>query len=304
MDLRSVEQFLRVVEFGSINRAAKELGVTQPALNRSLLQLERELGQQLLVRSPTGVIITQAGTVLASRAESILRSVGELREELRGDPAGRVVIGMPPALRQLVTLPAIYDIRNNAPGTIIRVFEGMNVFLRDMLKQGVLDIAVVAVEQVPEAEFVPASQVGEPLVLARSKKFPAPPDPAQIQDVVQFPLVLPGLPNALRRIVDRGVRRQNLTARIPIEAENLDICLEFVQRGIVAQTVTLNSALVGRDLSSLRVAAMVDWEIHWAVVVRHQHQHAVSVRRLAAIIGKRLRELDNNIPSRAESIAS
>ena len=294
MDLRSLEQFLRVVEFGSINRAAKELGVTQPALNRSLLQLERDLGQQLLVRSRRGVITTEAGTFLASHAEPVLRRAGELREEITREPAGRVVVGMPPALRQLVTLPAIHDIRNKSPATLIRVYEGLNVFLRDMLKQGVLDIAVIAVEQVPDAEFVPETQIREPLVLARSVKLPAPPDPAQIEDVVQFPLVLPGPPNAVRRIVDRALRSQNLTARVPIEAENLELCLEFVQRGIVGQTVTLNSALVKRDASNLRVVAMADWEIHWAVVVRRQRQHTASVSRLATIIGKRLRDLANS----------
>src|SRR5262249_58347369 len=50
MDLNQIEHFLRVAELGSINRAAKELGLSQPALSRSLSQLEQDLGQQLVVR--------------------------------------------------------------------------------------------------------------------------------------------------------------------------------------------------------------------------------------------------------------
>src|SRR5262245_48185516 len=67
MDLNQLEYFLRVAELGSINRAAKELGLSQPALSRSLSQLEHDLGQQLVVRCRTGITITEAGSILASR---------------------------------------------------------------------------------------------------------------------------------------------------------------------------------------------------------------------------------------------
>jgi len=60
MDLNQLEYFLRVAELGSINRAAKELGLSQPTLSRSLSQLEHDLGQQLVVRCRTGITITEA----------------------------------------------------------------------------------------------------------------------------------------------------------------------------------------------------------------------------------------------------
>ena len=77
-------------------------------------------------------------------------------------------------------------------------------------------------------------------------------------------------------------------ARIPLEPENLELCLESVRCGLVGQTVTLRSALVERDLSGMRVSAIERWEVHWAVVTHPQRQHVTPVRRLAAIIGKPL----------------
>jgi molybdate transport repressor ModE-like protein len=76
MDLNQIEHFLRVAELGSINRAAKELGLSQPALSRSLSQLEQDLGQQLVVRCRTGITITEAGSILASRGLALLREAG------------------------------------------------------------------------------------------------------------------------------------------------------------------------------------------------------------------------------------
>src|SRR5262245_38373171 len=229
MDLNQIEHFLRVAELGSINRAAKELGLSQPALSRSLSRLEHDIGQQLVVRCRTGITITEAGSILASRGLALLREAGAIREELAHDPAGRVVVGMPAALRHLVTLPALRAMRDRSPSTAVRVHEGFNVFLHDMLKHGLLDMAVIAVEQVSEISIAPSMLASEPLVLVRSAKLPPPHDPAQIEDVVEFPLALPGRPNTVRGIVDRAIRERRLTARIPLEPETPGLCLEFVR---------------------------------------------------------------------------
>src|SRR5262245_31051418 len=201
MNLNQLEHFLRVAELGSINRAAKELGLSQPAVSRSLSQLEHDLGQQLVVRSRTGITITEAGSILASRGLALLSEAGAIREELANDPAGRVVIGMPAALRHLVTVPALQAMRNASLVTAVRVHEGFNVFLHDMLKHGLLDMAVIAVERVSDAAIDAEVLVREPLVLVRSAKLPSPLEPARIEDVVEFPLALPGRPNAVRGIV-------------------------------------------------------------------------------------------------------
>jgi LysR family transcriptional regulator, nitrogen assimilation regulatory protein len=284
MDLNQIEHFLRVAELGSINRAAKELGLSQPALSRSLSQLEQDLGQQLVVRCRTGITITEAGSILASRGLALLREAGAIREALANDPAGRVVMGMPAALRHLVTLPAPQAMRSTSPGIAVRLHEGFNVFLYDMMKHGMLDMAVIAVDQVSEVSIAPAMLLREPLVLVRSANLPPPHDPARVEDVVEFPLALPGRPNTVRGIVDRAVRERRLTANVPLEPENPGLCLEFVRCGLAGQTVTLRSVLVERDTSGMHVAPIDGRELHWAFVVHRQRHHLAPVRRLASII--------------------
>jgi LysR family nitrogen assimilation transcriptional regulator len=291
MDLNQLEHFLRVAELGSINRAAKELGLSQPALSRSLSQLEHDLGQQLVVRSRTGITITEAGTILASRGLALLREAGAIREELANDPAGRVVMGMPAALRHLVTVPALQAMRSTSLGTSVRVHEGLNVFLRDMLKHGLLDMAVIAVEPASsDASIAPEMLAREPLVLVRSAKLAAPRDPARIDDIVEFPLALPGRPNAVRGIVDRAIREGRRSAKIPLEPESPGLCLELVRCGLVGQTVTLGSVLVERDTGGMHVVPVAERELHWAFVVHRQRQNMAPVRRLATIIKSTIAE--------------
>ena len=64
VDLRHFRSFVVVAEEGHIGRAAKRLFITQPALSRQMQQLEREIGAPILVRTPRGVELTDAGSEL------------------------------------------------------------------------------------------------------------------------------------------------------------------------------------------------------------------------------------------------
>ena len=75
MDLRKLKQFLEIADAGSLSGAAKRLNVAQPALSQAVQSLERELGVMLFERHARGVSLTEFGTLLAERANAILREV-------------------------------------------------------------------------------------------------------------------------------------------------------------------------------------------------------------------------------------
>jgi LysR family transcriptional regulator, nitrogen assimilation regulatory protein len=165
-----------------------------------------------------------------------------------------------------------------------------------MLNHGLLDIAVIAVDEVSESSIAPEMVVRELLVLVRSGDLPPPHDPARIEDVVEFPLALPGRPNTVRGIVDRAIRERHLIAKVPLEPENPGLCLEFVRYGLVGQTVTLRSVLVGRDTRGMHVASIDGRELHWAFVVHRQRRQMAPVRRLASIIKNTIADAVRNGP--------
>ena len=82
MEARHIEYFLRTVELGSINKAAADLRMSQPSLSRWLSLLEHEVGTALLVRTPQGIRLTDAGQVLVDRARPILRELQILRDDI------------------------------------------------------------------------------------------------------------------------------------------------------------------------------------------------------------------------------
>lgn len=73
MNFRRLKYFVKIVDIGSLTRAAEVLHIAQPALSQQVATLEGELDQQLLIRTKRGVTPTEAGKVLYTHARTILR---------------------------------------------------------------------------------------------------------------------------------------------------------------------------------------------------------------------------------------
>ncbi len=82
MDTYSLTNFLHICEYGSINKAAKAIHISQPSLTHQVQMLETELQAKLFERSASGVTITPEGVILKERAEQILALEELLRKEL------------------------------------------------------------------------------------------------------------------------------------------------------------------------------------------------------------------------------
>lgn len=96
IDLRHFRSFVAVAEEGKIGRAATRLFITQPALSRQMQQLEREIGESLLVRGSHGVELTAAGRELLDKARVALEAADDaLAIGSSVQPHGRLVLGIP-----------------------------------------------------------------------------------------------------------------------------------------------------------------------------------------------------------------
>jgi LysR family nitrogen assimilation transcriptional regulator len=135
-----------VAELGSFSRAARVLGVAQPALSRQVRLLETDLRETLLLRNGRGVALTDQGKRLFEHGVAILQQVVQAREDVgagRDEPVGRVVVGLPPTIARQLTLPMIEAFGERLPRAQLAVVEGLSAHIAEWTTTGRVDLGVL-----------------------------------------------------------------------------------------------------------------------------------------------------------------
>lgn len=143
--ITQLRDLLAVADAGSIRGGARALKISQPALSRSLRQLEAELNTRLLERSGRGVMPTVSGRALVARARAIhseLRRAEEEQAQLSGTSAGAVAFGVVPQAAIHVLPPALAQFRRSHPYADVRVVDGLAHMLLPQLREGSLDFVI------------------------------------------------------------------------------------------------------------------------------------------------------------------
>jgi LysR family transcriptional regulator, nitrogen assimilation regulatory protein len=235
IDIRELRYFLQIARAGSFSRAAAELYIAQPALSRQITKLEQELGVELFVRHGRGIKLTTAGAMLLERAEMITHYVRQTQEQVRaaGDGlSGHITIGMPPAIGVPLLPRVIESYAARWPNVSIHVREGLSTSLQEWLLDRRVDVAIVY-NQPPLDALEIAPMFSEPMVAVGPPESRAilPDGPLRIRDLADLPLILPGLPHANRRVIERAAVQHDVNLRIAFEVDSVPLTKALVANG-------------------------------------------------------------------------
>src|SRR6195952_201018 len=141
--LHAMTAFVRVVETGSFSAAARQLGIGQPAVSKTIAQLEDRLQVRLLVRTTHALAPTDAGLRFYERARHAIQEVDEAELEARGAGAGlsgRLRVSAATTFARLLIVPRLPEFLARHPSldvdfilddrTIDLVSEGIDIALR------------------------------------------------------------------------------------------------------------------------------------------------------------------------------
>lgn len=145
MDLDQLRYFLRVAERQNYTRAAEDLGISQPALSRSIQKLEEELGQPVFERKARSVALTEVGTLLQSRAQQVLTILEDTKAEITDDgQSGRVRLGAIPTVAPYFLPKILKEFSSEYPKATLLVQENTTDELLKACTQGEIDLAILA----------------------------------------------------------------------------------------------------------------------------------------------------------------
>lgn len=247
MDLKQLEYFVHVAEFGSFTLASRFLRVAQPALSRQVRALEVELRQTLFDRNGRGVTLTEPGRRLLEHARGILQQVQRARldlEQRRGALSGRLVIGLPPSVSRTLTGPLVRAFRERFPEASFGIVEGLSAHLMEWLAVGRVDFALVysgmasASIDLQPLRVEPMYLVGARPGRAGSKLLGA---PVSLAQVAATGLVIPPRPHSMRMLLDSALADAGLKPRVALEIESVPTMLDLVQHEGFHAVLTLNA---------------------------------------------------------------
>lgn len=147
MEFRSLYYFLTVVREENITRAAEKLHLTQPTLSKQLMQLEEDVGAQLIIRGKRKIHLTEAGILLRGRAEEIINLVEKTEKDLLSDSkeiVGEIMIGMAECMAAHVLLPeVIQQFSKEFTKVTYDFYTGNADLIKERIENGIIDIGIL-----------------------------------------------------------------------------------------------------------------------------------------------------------------
>lgn len=228
MQLKDLQYFQRVADVGNLHSAASVLGVTQPAVSKSLRRLETSLGVRLFERTPRGVSLTSIGRALYARNQTLGQLVDDMRTEihdLKNGQSGELRIGTVPALVDSVVVPVLAGFSLAREPMRFRLHVQLSGALLRELKSGYLDFAIAAVPDTLPDELS-CTLLGDQRshVVAR-RGHPLRQRPFELADLARQSWILPPSDVALRDWVETLFRSEGLPLpHVFVEADSSPRC--------------------------------------------------------------------------------
>jgi len=191
MDLDQLRYFLRVAERQSFTKAAADLGISQPALSRSIRKLEEDLGQPVFERQSRAVVLTDAGRLLQTRARQALAVLDDVRVEITDDGrSGCLRIGAIPTVAPYFLPDVLRRFTNAFPDASVVVREQTTDRLLKACGDGEIDLAILALPV--SAPYLDVETLfEEELLLVMPPSHPLASRPAiRIADIEPLPFIL------------------------------------------------------------------------------------------------------------------
>nr|WP_246345666.1 LysR family transcriptional regulator [Conexibacter arvalis] len=274
-----------VARTGSFSAAARDYGVSQPALSNGIARLEETLGERLFDRSPRGVAPTAFGQrmlPLIERAVSDLDAIAGEARAAASETARTIRLGVSPLIDRAIVSAAIAAVRELPGERELLLREGNMDELREDLVAGALD-AIVIPAAAPMPHYRHARVGVEELVVVSST---ADTEPLEVAAVGGTPLIL--LPDScgLTRFTETLLQAQELpVARYPGEASSYRVLEDWARLGlgtaILPASKLAERSAPHRPLLVDGRPASITYEAVWSADSEHDGTIADVVAQLA-----------------------
>ncbi|MPY85230.1 MAG: LysR family transcriptional regulator [Actinophytocola sp.] len=210
-ELGALDLLLSVARLGSLGKAARERGISQPAAASRIRTMERLIGVPLIVRSNTGSRLTDKGAMIADWARRVVDAAGELDagiDALRNEQASRVRLACSMTIAEYLLPKWLSELRRRLPSATIGLQVINSVQVAEKVRSGEADLGFVEGAEVSEGLESHVVATDELLlVVPHTHVWANRPDPVGAGELAATPLISREPGSGTRYVLDHELER-------------------------------------------------------------------------------------------------
>lgn len=227
--------FYTVATCGNITKAANELMISQPAISKSIKNLEEQLGGDLFIRTKRGVVLTEEGKEFyqyIKQAMEFITNAENKFSDLINLEIGTIRIGISSTLTKQFLFPYLEKFHKLYPKINIQINTNLSTELFSKLRDGLIDIIIlnlpcqktndIVVKEIKSVQdcFI----VGDAYKDLTKRKI-------KLEEINNYPLILQAKGATTRKFLDNFLDNNNIVINPYMELTSYSLVLSFVKIG-------------------------------------------------------------------------
>lgn len=261
IDFELYRIFYTVANNGNITAAAKELNISQPAISKSIKNLEEQLGGTLFIRTKRGVILTSEGKEFYNyikKAIEYITSAENKFTDLINLETGCIRIGISTTLTKEFLLPYLEKFHKLYPNIDIMISTNISSELLTKLRNGLIDIVILNLNNKKyndDIEIIKCKEINDCFVINKDYLNLNNLN-LSIKDLNNYPLILQSKESNTRDFIDNFAKEHNIILKPNMELASYTLVVTLAKIGFGIGYATkeyIKKELENKELFELKI---------------------------------------------------
>lgn len=291
IDFELYRIFYVVANNSNITKASEELNISQPAISKSIKNLEEQLGGQLFVRTKRGVVLTEEGKEFYNYIKQAIEYINNAENkftDLINLEGGCIKIGISTTLTKEFLLPYLEKFHSLYPKVDIQIITSLTSDLMSKLKNGLIDIIVLNINNKNygnDIDIIRCRKINDCFVVNNKYKDLSFKE-MSLEDLNNYPLILQAKGSNTREFLDDVAREKGVVLKPNIELTSYSLVVDFCKIGFGIGYVTkdyIKDEIKNRELFELKIKEKIPSR-YIGIALSKNHLPNFSTKKLIEII--------------------
>jgi len=291
IDFELYRIFYTVANHKNITKASEELNISQPAISKSIKNLEEQLGGQLFVRTKRGVILTEEGKEFYNYIKQAIEYISNAENkftELINLETGCIKIGISTTLTKEFLLPYLEEFHRLYPKIDIQIITNMSSELFPKLRNGLIDIIILNLNEKnygQDINITKCKKITDCFVANKTFKDLINKE-ISIKELNKYPLILQSKGSNTREFLDNFAKENNTILKPNIELASYSLVVAFAKIGLGIGYVTkdyVKEELKSQQLYEIKLKETIPSR-YIGIATSNNHLPNFSTKKLIEII--------------------